>query len=460
MAGRVKGSDGDGSDADTLTTKLLDEFRSRIDEPLILTIASDYDLQVSFTEARQSLLLIAENVVAEEASGFNSSGLPYENPAAALDALNLDSDTVHTVTDSSKARTSDSERTSLLDVTSERSDSRDEGYQTLDTKTWTHEDKTAELRLCFPDLSEFDVSYSLKKAAGDLNKAYDELLNIQYLEDIGERPKGVDAFFISDEEVLSKKKKRANKKVPKAIQKRVDLGYDLAPPKLESIEAEPDTTTVTPSRGARLLTSRGSDPQGSIPSTKPPINPDGWNVVATKKPKPQPHTNPFSPLSPTSPQPPSSRAAPSHREQAHSAYEAAGLATRRGRSDPLLRPYAGILAERGHEHMRAARRQDRAHWEALVESQSSLDVVDLHGAPVQDGVRIALRAAQAWWDSFGEDRARLARRQHLTIITGTGYHSAGGVSRMRSEVGAALDRYGWKNAVETGQFIVTGRKSG
>lgn len=144
-------------------------------------------------------------------------------------------------------------------------------------------------------------------------------------------------------------------------------------------------------------------------------------------------------------------------ETTASAFAAAQRAWRRGRSDILFRPVAGVYAERAREHLEAYRAVDSRKYEALVNEQSSGSKIDLHGVPVADGVRIALERTQTWWATLGEYRAKRAREEGFVVVTGLGNHSSSGVSRLRQEVGAALKREGWRVRTETGQFVVTGR---
>jgi hypothetical protein len=139
-------------------------------------------------------------------------------------------------------------------------------------------------------------------------------------------------------------------------------------------------------------------------------------------------------------------------------FTAAHAAYRRGKSDALFRPVAGVLAERAREQLGRSKAAQSEAYEALVDDNSSAGHIDLHGVSVADGVRIALERTQAWWAALGEDRARRARTgEGFTVVTGLGNHSSGGVSRMRQDVGAALKRSGWRVRTETGQFVVTGR---
>jgi hypothetical protein len=145
------------------------------------------------------------------------------------------------------------------------------------------------------------------------------------------------------------------------------------------------------------------------------------------------------------------------RDSTAQSFAAASQAYRRGKSDALFRPVAGVLSERAREQLERSKAVQSETYEALVDEQSSSTIVDLHGVPVADGVRIALERTQAWWNNLGEDRARKARAEGFTVVTGLGIHSSKGVSRMRQDVGAALKRAGWRVRTETGQFIVTGK---
>lgn len=138
-------------------------------------------------------------------------------------------------------------------------------------------------------------------------------------------------------------------------------------------------------------------------------------------------------------------------------FSAAQAAYRRGKSDALFRPVAGVLAERAREQLGRSRAAQSESYEALVDENSSAGHIDLHGVPVADGVRMALERTAAWWAALGEDRARRAREDGFTVVTGLGNHSSKGVSRMRQDVGAALKRAGWRVRTETGQFVVTGK---
>lgn len=132
---------------------------------------------------------------------------------------------------------------------------------------------------------------------------------------------------------------------------------------------------------------------------------------------------------------------------------------RKGASSPLYRQAASYYSDLAREQARYAQTATSNAAEILVDQQSTYNSMDLHGVQVQDGVRIARQKVQDWYQGLGEMRARKLRDgASFTVITGLGRHSAGGVSQMRQGVAAALLQDGWKVRVETGKFVVTGRR--
>ncbi|KAL7929093.1 hypothetical protein V8C35DRAFT_325472 [Trichoderma chlorosporum] len=149
-----------------------------------------------------------------------------------------------------------------------------------------------------------------------------------------------------------------------------------------------------------------------------------------------------------------------HKQKQEAMASAASL-YRRGASKPLYRQAAGYYAQQAREHAKRAQDATSAAADIHVDQQSTATTVDLHGVSVLDGVRIARQRAVDWWqtrrESQYESREERSLERSLTIITGLGHHSAGGVSPLRKAVAAALTRDGWKFRIETGKFIVTGR---
>lgn len=98
----------------------------------------------------------------------------------------------------------------------------------------TVEEKERRLAAMFVCLKPIDVKLALKKNKGDADLAIDELLNLHLLEQTGQRPKGVDGFYVSDDDVPKAKKRarRKTKKISKAayVSKAVpSKGTDMVP---------------------------------------------------------------------------------------------------------------------------------------------------------------------------------------------------------------------------------------
>ena len=145
-------------------------------------------------------------------------------------------------------------------------------------------------------------------------------------------------------------------------------------------------------------------------------------------------------------------------EQARlSASASAADVIRRGRSNPLYRQAAVVYTERARESAQRAQAANSEAARRVVAERRTADCIDLHGLTVSDGVSVAVGEVRLWYEGLGEYRAREARKG-FTVVTGVGKHSAGGVSRMRQGVCAALVNAGWKVEVGTGKFVVTGRR--
>jgi hypothetical protein len=149
----------------------------------------DYDLDLleSYESVRSLLSQLAESAQAEEATGFDPSGLGHQSDSD-LGALGGDD-----VTPESQLSTEFS-ATSISDF----SDGFDTPCFTYQTEL-TEDDKIANLRMIFGNFPDHTLKFELKGAGGNLEKAFEALLTRQYLEESGELPKGVDGFFVADE---------------------------------------------------------------------------------------------------------------------------------------------------------------------------------------------------------------------------------------------------------------------
>lgn len=139
------------------------------------------------------------------------------------------------------------------------------------------------------------------------------------------------------------------------------------------------------------------------------------------------------------------------------AFSKASMAYRRGRSDRLMGGAAAYYSVVGREHLERAKRDAAAASDALVDAQSTADMLDLHGVSVQDAVRIASDRVAEWWEALGETKY-IRRDGAVTyrIITGVGRHSHDGTSRLGPAVFRRLVSDGWRVEVGEGAFTVTG----
>lgn len=440
--------------------QLLAEFRPFLDESVILAIIGDYDdLPANLETARSTLAILAESAWVEESCHFNPSGI-------ADDAVPSESqkDAQPDVTDPSVF--TDGERS----VSPSMSDSppellAGEALDGLDVGDIQDDDKLPRLCDMFPEIKPFDISFELKRAAGDFDKALAALLNIQYLDETGQLQRGtIETAFSPEQSPLSRHKKVKRNKTggppeSSSTRLRLDLPNSFAPLSLEDPDGLPSAAAST---GRSPLLSPISFASSSRSATAPPAStqiarppdPSGWQqVVKRKKPPAAGRGTVASPIA--------NGGSTSLRGAASSSFNQAHAAWRRGKSDPLHRPVAVLYAERGHALAESALAIERAEHEDLVDRQSRPGLVDLHGVTVRSGVEIALERTWKWWRSFGDreavSREVAAKREPMIVVTGAGKHSAGGVSRLRQAVGSALVRDGWITEAQTGQFVVSGR---
>lgn len=151
----------------------------------------------------------------------------------------------------------------------------------------------------------------------------------------------------------------------------------------------------------------------------------------------------------------------SHDAAASVAYAKASAAHKRGKSDHLMNGVAAYYAGIARERSKAAKASFEAAADALVASQSTSRVLDLHGVGVADAVRIAQEKVNIWWDSLGDAKYASGGggpvRDGYRIVTGIGRHSKDGAPRIGPAVSRMLVREGWKVEVGQGEIIVYGK---
>ncbi|OTA62439.1 hypothetical protein K449DRAFT_382447 [Hypoxylon sp. EC38] len=207
--------------------KLTDEFGSLLDETTILSISSDYNLgnPDEFSAVRQVLLAISKDVVAEEESGFNPSGLGVDG------VININSSNQDDEAEGAGGTTSSDVKSVGGFTATTESSVPPSHVSSGSSKPSNHEppvflhvdifdglsdaEKERQLAEMFVSLKPIDVKLALQKSKGDANLAMDELLNLQWLEQTNQRPKGVDGFYVSDDDNAPNKKRKKGKKKKK-----------------------------------------------------------------------------------------------------------------------------------------------------------------------------------------------------------------------------------------------------
>lgn len=184
-----------------------DEFRSALDESLIIAIVGDFDLALQFEEARAILQSLSQHAEAEEASRFVASGLDGDvDDFAALDGP-ANTTSSHSIS-GSKPCTDTSSRTDFSDTLSEQFETLELQLPSdVDVLALDEDGRVAELKTMFPLLKDMDIKFCLRKADGDFTKACEELLSTQFLEENGLRPKGIEGAFREYDHIGQKKGK-------------------------------------------------------------------------------------------------------------------------------------------------------------------------------------------------------------------------------------------------------------
>lgn len=151
-------------------------------------------------------------------------------------------------------------------------------------------------------------------------------------------------------------------------------------------------------------------------------------------------------------------------EKAGQRFQQASAAHRKGRSNHLMGAAAGYYAQEGHDAARRAREYSGYDADVVVSESSTATLIDLHGVSVKDAVRIAKFRTEAWWNRrkgvrgvdgrIGEINSFI---DHLTIVTGRGAHSTGGLGKIGPAVSTMLLRDGWNIAINEGYIHVNGK---
>ncbi|KAK3316061.1 hypothetical protein B0H66DRAFT_276154 [Apodospora peruviana] len=418
MGTAVPGSACQDNTTEELLKKLINEFGTVLDETLIISLANDWNIQTQYDELRSILLGLAETAAAEEATGFDPSGLSGEN-VRTPDEIAANSESSPTT-----------DNTTVVSDSGYMSDPNQPASFSDNQANLTDEDKIEGLRLIFGlSFKDHTLKLILKKAGGDLGRAFDELINRQALLDAGDLPKSVDGFYVSDGEGYFQGKGKSGGVKAKnggggKKKQLVSLDYSVVSPIDDDLELEG-------AKGPIVLSSTTKRPLpqtvGSSRTTSPVM---GFGSGSGSN--------------------------------SSSNLRASATALSSGRKGPWGRQGAIVYTERARAEAQtsaanALRMANQAVDEQLRKNPFQ---IDLHGVTVLDGVKIAKQRVWNWWDGLDSEwgtREAQAKRNSFTIVTGVGHHSANGVSRLRQAVGVMLKGDEWKVEAGTGLFVVVGR---
>ncbi|CAI4217441.1 unnamed protein product [Parascedosporium putredinis] len=237
-----------------MSQNLVEEFRTRLDEPLILAITSEYDLTnpQSLKEVRNILLELASGSISNEVSEPPANGLT-------ADANGYATDNSTEPTSSYMALNPELSGTeqSLGGCCSQGEDVGGDFAPTSPQigaqRRATDDSKIAELVSMFPGLGLDKIQGALDRSIGDVSGAMDELLALPYVEPPEQKKPAIDAFFRpSDDDASCSPTKNKRKKKGKGghrariltmkegalseravneimfISERLDIPYDMA----------------------------------------------------------------------------------------------------------------------------------------------------------------------------------------------------------------------------------------
>lgn len=152
-------------------------------------VASDHeedDTPDAYDIIRNRLLPLAEGAAIEEATGFDPSGL---SSLPDLAGLGLD--------DATTEDTNMVSQSSATGPTTSNSDNSDglEAIRFTDEVDLSEDETIANLQMIFSKFKSHTIKFVLKQTGGDIERAFDELLNRQFLEESGDLAKGVDGCY-------------------------------------------------------------------------------------------------------------------------------------------------------------------------------------------------------------------------------------------------------------------------
>ncbi|CAK7228786.1 hypothetical protein SBRCBS47491_007024 [Sporothrix bragantina] len=244
--------------------ELVTQYGKLVEESLIILIFKEQ----GFQKASEALADLSRDVALEEATGFDPSGLqgavsdnatPDTSEGSSYHTPVEDSSQIASLSDYGSGSVSGSQGIPLSaaawdDWRAVANELPTDGSSTL-----------AILKDAFPTLKDSDIVRALKETGDDVDKASDVLLNLEHLEQTGQRAKGIDAFFRPEDETLewnaNKKKKGKDAALQAAKNGRspLTLSYKLSPMGLDGADDIDDGSSLAkcgPTRAQREAIAR------------------------------------------------------------------------------------------------------------------------------------------------------------------------------------------------------------
>ena len=139
------------------------------------------------------------------------------------------------------------------------------------------------------------------------------------------------------------------------------------------------------------------------------------------------------------------------------AFSAASRSFRQSKSDTKFSGVAAYYADIGRDYDAKFRHYSQLSANKLVASQSSGNVLDLHGVTIKDAVRLVEEGVTTWWARVQviRERGEVKALESYVIIVGKGERQKGG-SKLGPPVSGWLRRNGWGFQEAKGEFVVWG----
>lgn len=262
-----------------------------IDSATFLAIISDYDLTnaAQAQSARELLDQISATAFAEEATGFDPSGsTAHEANGAVNHADESDSRSTSSVRTHSLLTDTTSVSQGIASLTFEDSENGDspvdeiKGHYDAQFEALDEAGKTSLLMETFPQLKSLDIASALRKTRGNAGAAFEHLMTLAFLEDTGDRQKGVDGLYVDEVQHKPRKHKKKTVKRESSAESSDSAATDIAPGnKWETSKADIKFLTARISMDTSKITNTYNQQGRSLQNTIKTIVADKEKDIST-----------------------------------------------------------------------------------------------------------------------------------------------------------------------------------